>query len=138
MRSIFGKHGGNLGESGSVSYLFNPPKGYITVSRDVTDEDTLLSLALESGAEDVKTQDEFYEVYTAPGDVAHVQEMLEAGAIKTLGSEVIMTPLNTVRVEGKEAEQIIHLVERLEEHDDVQNVHANFDIPDEVLEAAAG
>ena len=137
VRSIFSKNGGNLGESGSVSYLFNPPTGLVHVSRDVTDEDTVIAVALEAGAQDVQTVDEYYEVFCGPGEVGRVKESLEAAGIKTVSAEVTMIPLNTVRVEGKEAEQVIRLVERLEDHDDVQKVHANFDIPDEVLESAA-
>jgi YebC/PmpR family DNA-binding regulatory protein len=137
VRSIFNKNGGHLGESGSVAYVFNPPQGLITISSSVTDEDTLLTVALDAGAEDVKTVEDTFEVYTAPGDLAKVVEALETAGIKPLSSEIVMAPINTVRVEGKEAQQLLRLVESLEDHDDVQNVHANFDIPDEVLESAA-
>lgn len=137
IRSIFSKNGGRLGESGSVAWMFNPPQGLITISRDVTDEDSLLAAALEAGAEDVKTAEEVYEVYTAPGDLAKVVEELEANGIKTLSSEITITPNNTVRVEGKEAQQVLRLMELLEDHDDVQAVHSNFDIPDEILESVA-
>ena len=137
VRSIFSKNGGRLGESGSVAYLFSAPTGQVMVARDGTDEDTLISLALDAGAEDVKTHDEYFEVLCGPGEVSRISETLEAGGIKPASAEVTMIPVNTVRVEGKDAEQVIRLVERLEEHDDVQKVHANFDIPDEVLESAA-
>lgn len=137
VRSIFNKNGGRLGESGSVSYLFSAQTGLVTVSRDVTDEDSLLAVALDAGAEDVKTQEEYFEVFSGPGDVSRISESLEAAGIKTTSAEVTMIPVNTVRVEGKDAEQVIRLVEKLEDHDDVQKVHANFDIPDDVLESAA-
>ncbi|HXG23131.1 MAG TPA: YebC/PmpR family DNA-binding transcriptional regulator, partial [Chthonomonadales bacterium] len=114
-----------------------PPQGLITISRDVTDEDSLLAVALEAGAEDIKTTEEVYEVYTAPGDLTKVVEELEANGIKTLSSEITITPNNTVRVEGKEAQQVLRLMELLEDHDDVQAVYSNFDIPDEILESAA-
>jgi YebC/PmpR family DNA-binding regulatory protein len=137
LRNIFNKNGGRLGENGSVAWMFDAPKGLVMVSDTVTDEDTLISVALESGAEDVKKVDEGFEVYTSPGDLGRVVETLEAAGIKTLSSEVTMQPNNVVRVEGKDAQQTLRLMDLLEDHDDVQNVHANFDIPDEVLESAA-
>ncbi len=138
IRNIFNKNGGRLGESGSVAYLFGPPAGVITVSKDVTDEDGLIAVALDAGAEDVKSDEaDTFEVYTSPGDLGRVVEALEGAGIKTLGSEITRIPQNSVRVEGKEAQQVLRLLEMLEEHDDVQKVHANFDIPDEVLESAA-
>lgn len=137
VRSIFTKNGGHLGENGSVSWMFGPPVGVISVSKDVTDEDTLLSVALESGAEDAKTLDDVFEVVVAPGDMAAVMDALQAAGIKPLSSDVTRVPGTTVRVEGKEAQQVLRLLDQLEEHDDVQNVFANFDIPDEVLESAA-
>lgn len=137
IRSIFSKNGGRLGENGSVSWMFNPPQGLIVVSNTVTDEDTLLGVALEAGAEDVRTVEDTFEVYVAPGDLMKVVEALEAAGIKALSAEITMVPNNTVRVEGKEAQQVLKLMDLLEEHDDVQRVYANFDIPDEVLETAA-
>lgn len=137
LRSIFGKNGGRLGESGTVAWKFDPPKGIILVSNTVTDEDTLISVALDAGAEDVKLVDDVFEVVTSPGEMVKVTEALEAAGIKALSAEIAILPNDTVRVEGKEAQQTLRLVEMLEDHDDVQNVHANFDIPDEELEAAA-
>lgn len=136
LRSIFNKNGGRLGESGSVAWMFEPPKGMIAVSKDVTDEDRLIEVALEGGAEDVKTEGDLYEVVTSPGDMGRVLEALEAAGIKAESSGIELIPTNTVKVEGKEAQQTLRLMDQLEEHDDVQNVHANFDIPDEVLESA--
>jgi YebC/PmpR family DNA-binding regulatory protein len=137
VRNIFNKNGGRLGESGSVAWMFNAPQGLVTVSKDVTDEDSLIGVALEAGAEDVKTTEDSFEIYTSPGDVAKVVDALSAAGISTLASEITIIPNNTVKVEGKEAQQTLRLMEQLEDHDDVQNVHANFDIPDEVLESAA-
>jgi len=137
IRNIFSKNGGRLGESGSVSYLFNPPVAIVTVSSTVTDEDSLIAVALDAGADDVRTEEDVFEVYASPGDLGRVVEALESAGIKTLSSEITMTPASTTRVEGKEAQQVLRLMDLLEEHDDVQNVHANFDIPDEVLEIAA-
>ncbi len=135
IRNIFNKHGGRLGESGSVSYLFNAPMGLISVSKTVTDEDTLIGIALEAGAEDVQEVDDTFEVSVSPGDLGRVIEALNSAGMKQLSSEITMTPISTSRVEGKEAQQVLKLLDLLEDHDDVQNVHANFDIPDEVLES---
>jgi YebC/PmpR family DNA-binding regulatory protein len=137
IRNILSKHGGRLGENGSVSWMFHPPQGLITVSRDVTDEDTLIMAALEAGAEDVKATDDTFEVYTSPGDLSGVVEALEVAGIKTISSQVTMVPNTTVKLEGKDAQQMLRMLDILEDHDDIQNVYANFDIPDEVLEAAA-
>lgn len=137
LRNIFNKNGGRLGESGSVAWMFDAPQGVILVSKDVTDEDTLISIALEAGAEDVKAGDDVFEVYTSRGDLGKIVVALEAAGIKSLSSEITMTPNNVVKVEGKEAQLTLRLMDQLEDHDDVQNVHANFDIPDDVLESAA-
>ena len=134
VRNIFNKHGGRLGESGSVAWMFNAPQGLILVSKDV-DEDTLFSVALDGGAEDVKTTDEVYEVYTDRNDLAKVVEALEAAKIKPLSSDITMVPNNMVKLEAKDAQLTLKMIDLLEDHDDVQSVHANFDIPDEVLEA---
>lgn len=137
IRSIFSKHGGRLGESGSVAWMFNPPQGMITIERSAIDEDTLIAAALDAGAEDVKMQEDTYEVFTAPGDLAKVQEALEQAGISLLSAEVVMIPNNTVKIDGKEAQLLLKMLDLLEDHDDVQKVHANFDIPEEVLESAA-
>ncbi|MEP6755557.1 MAG: YebC/PmpR family DNA-binding transcriptional regulator [Chthonomonadales bacterium] len=135
IRNIFNKNGGRLGESGSVAWMFNAPQGLITVSTDVTDEDTLISLALEAGAEDVKQSDEVFEVFTDRNEMPTVVEALNTGGIKVMSSEVTMVPNNIVKLEAKDAALTLRLLDLLEDHDDVQSVHANFDIPDDVLEA---
>jgi len=138
IRSILTKHGGRLAESGAVSYLFSPPTGLITVPKDATDEDTLIAVALEAGADDVKLGDDVFNVTTEPGNLGTVQAALQKASIAILSAEVTRIPATTVRVEGKEAQQVLRLMDLLEDLDDVQTVHANFDIPDEVLETAAG
>jgi YebC/PmpR family DNA-binding regulatory protein len=135
IRSIFNKHGGRMGESGSVAYRFRPV-GIITIAKSSVDEDKLYESAIEAGAEDVRGDDENYEVITQPEDFAPVRQAIETAGIAIANAEYTMEPADTVHLEGKEATQMMSLMERLEEDDDVQNVHANFDIPDEVLEAA--
>jgi YebC/PmpR family DNA-binding regulatory protein len=135
VRSILNKNGGRLAESGAVSYLFGPPQGLITIARDGVDEDTVLAAALDAGAEDVKTTDDGYEVYTSPGELGSVADALREAGLNVESSDITRIPTTTVRVEGKEAQQVLRLLELLEEHDDIQQVHANFDIPDEEFEA---
>jgi YebC/PmpR family DNA-binding regulatory protein len=136
VRSYFTKTGGRLGESGSVAYLFTA-KGVILIDSDVTNEDALMEVAIEAGAEDVQTtEDGGFEITTAPGDLIPVQQALESAGIKYVSAEQSMIPLSTVAVSGKEAHQVLRLLDLLEEHDDVQNVYANFDISEEDLEAA--
>jgi YebC/PmpR family DNA-binding regulatory protein len=137
IRSIFTKNGGRLGDNGSVSWMFSAPQGLIEVPREGAAEDALLEVALDAGADDVKTSDETYEVYASPGDMPKVVDALAEAGFKVQSSEITMIPNNSVRVEGKEAQQMLRLLDLLEEHDDVQQVHANFDIPDEDLETAS-
>ncbi len=135
IRNIFNKNGGRLGESGSVAWMFNAPQGLIVVAKDSVDEDTLIAAALEAGAEDVKTSDEVYEIYTDRNELAQVMEGLTAAKINTLSSDVTMVPNNVVKLEGKDALLTIKLIDMLEDNDDVQSVHANFDISDEIFDA---
>jgi len=131
MRSIFRAHGGNLGENGCVGYLFDP-KGVILVSRETVDEDTVMMAALDAGAEDVISEDEeYFEVTTEPADVYKIRESMETAGLTIEEAEVRMIPQNTVAVTGKDAQQVIKLIDALEENDDVQNVYSNADIPDE-------
>lgn len=134
VRSIFNKAGGNLGENGSVAWMFEGPLGVVTVPLTATDEDTLIGIALDAGAEDVKTGEDAYEVMTSSGDLGRVSEAITAAGIEVSSAEVTLIPKTTVKLEGKEAQQILRLVGLLEDHDDIQQVHSNFDIPDEVLE----
>lgn len=133
IRSIFRNHGGNLGETGCVGYLFDH-KGIILVSTSAGDEDTIMMAALDAGAEDMKTDDEeMYEIITSPGEVYHVREALEKAGIKVEEAEERMVPQNTVTVTGKDAQQVMKLIDALEENDDVQNVYTNVDIPEEEM-----
>jgi len=137
VRSTFRANGGNLGENGCVGYLFDQ-KGIIIVNKDAGDEDTVMMAALDAGAEDVNADDEeVYEIYTAPGDVYTVKEALEAAGIASAEAEVRMVPQNTVAVTGKEAQQVMKLIDTLEENDDVQNVYSNVDISDEEMASMA-
>lgn len=135
LRSIFSKCGGRMADSGSVAWSFDS-KGVIVVPKDGTTEDEVMEAAIEAGAEDVRTEEDTFEVITAPGDMQAVREALEAASLKVERAEVTMLPQTTVAVSGKQAEQTLRLMEMLEDNDDVQNVYSNFDIPDEELAAA--
>jgi YebC/PmpR family DNA-binding regulatory protein len=137
IRKAFAKYGGNLGESGCVAWMFDK-KGLIQVEAATVDEDRLLSVALEAGAEDVRRSDDTFEIITAPKDLERVKESLAKENIAITDGEVTMLPQNTIRLEGKQAQQILQLMETLEEHDDVQNVYANFDIPEEIMATVTG
>jgi YebC/PmpR family DNA-binding regulatory protein len=132
IRKIFSKNGGNLGESGCVAWMFQK-KGLIVVDKDKVDEDELFTIALEAGAEDVRPADAMYEVITLVEDFEPVKQAITTKGIEPSSSEVSLLPQTTVRLEGSQARQLLKLMDELEEHDDVQNVYANFDIPDEVM-----
>ncbi len=137
IRHVLGKLGGNLGEAGCVSWMFQK-KGYIVVSRAKADEEKLMGLALDAGAEDMQSEDDNFVVTTAPGDFEAVKKALEDAGIAPEVAEVTMIPQTYVRLEGeKEAGQMMRLMEAIEDNDDVQNVYANFDIPDEVMDAVS-
>ena len=133
IRYILSKHSGNMGEAGCVSWVFNK-KGYIVVERVQADEEKLMGLVLEAGAEDLRTDEKNFEVITSPDDFEKVKKVLEGNKIPFTLAEVTMVPQNYVKLDGKDAEQMLKLMEALEDHDDVQKVHANFDIPDEVIQ----
>ncbi len=132
VRHIFSKCNGNLGESGSVAWMFER-KGEITVRQGERTEDDLLELALEAGADDLVVEDGVALITCAPESLDAVRKGLEAAGLEIESAELVMSAQNTVKVEGKQAEQMIKLMERLEDHDDVQNVYSNFDIDPEVL-----
>jgi len=136
IRYIFSKNGGSLGEKGCVSWMFNS-KGFIVIDKDKADEDELIMIALEAGAEDVQSKDDSFEIITAPQDFGSVKDAIQEVEIEMTLAEVSMVPQTTVKLDGKEALQLLKLMESLEEHDDVQNVYANFDIPDDIIEQAA-
>ncbi|HEX9758248.1 MAG TPA: YebC/PmpR family DNA-binding transcriptional regulator [Nitrospiria bacterium] len=136
IRQLMGKNGGNLGEAGCVSWMFEK-KGYIVVEHEKIDEDRLMGMVLEAGAEDMKTEGNQYEIFTFLKDFEGVKGVLEKESIEMVLSEITAIPQTHIKLEGKEAEQMLRLMEALENHDDVQNVYANFDIPDDVIEKAA-
>jgi len=132
VRSIFSKCNGNMGESGCVSWIFDK-KGLIVFSGD-TDFDKLFEAALEAGAEDVADEEDQIEVMTDPANFIEVRESLEKAGFKYESAEVTMIPQTMVKLEGKQAESMLKLMDRLEDNDDVQNVYANFDISQEEME----
>lgn len=135
VRHYFSKSGGNLGESGCVGWMFDK-KGVIVVDKETIDEEELLTLALDAGAEDVVEEDSSFQVVTAPEELNEVAEKLAKADLKYVEASVTMVSKNTVEVaDEKSARSLLRLLENLEDHDDVQKVHANFDIPDELMEA---
>ena len=133
VRHFFTKHGGNLGSPNSVAWMFTK-KGIITVDKGQVDEDRLIELALDAGAEDVTAGDEVFEIVTPPEDFEAMRETLEKASVTLASAEVTMVPQNTVTLSGKEAEQTLKLLDALQELDDVQSVSANFDIAQEEME----
>jgi transcriptional/translational regulatory protein YebC/TACO1 len=119
--------GGNIGSQNSVSWMFEK-KGQIVIAAKGLDEDSFMEAVLDAGGEDMRREDEHYIVTTAPSDFHAVKSALQAKKIEVVESELVMLPKTTVKVEGKEAESLLKLVEALEELDDVQKVWANFDI----------
>ncbi|MEE8303144.1 MAG: YebC/PmpR family DNA-binding transcriptional regulator [Candidatus Tectomicrobia bacterium] len=134
IRHLFAKHGGNLGENGCVAWMFDR-LGLITIEVDQVEEDELLEVVLEAGGDDVTVEDEIYEIRTTPEAFEDVRAALEAHGLTCGMAEITMMPQNTVMIEGKQAEQVIRLMDALDDQDDVRNAYANFDIPDDVLAA---
>ena len=122
--------------AGSVAWIFTS-KGYILVDKTLISEDELFSVAVDAGAEDIKSSDKNYEVFTEPKNFEAVKAALETKGIKSVSSELTKIPNSTLKVTGNDAKGLLSLIEILEDHDDVQKVYANFDIPDEVLEELA-
>ena len=134
IRHFFAKSGGNLGESGCVAWMFDK-KGTLTVARDGVSEEELMDLALEAGAEDVVEEDDSFQILTAPEAFNDVVEQLEKANVKFSEATISMIAKNTIDVtEEKAARSLLKLLDNLEDHDDVQKVHANFDIPDEIMD----
>jgi YebC/PmpR family DNA-binding regulatory protein len=133
IRHIFAKSSGNLGEAGCVAWMFQK-KGYIVVEKGAVDEEQLMELALDSGADDIEEGEKEFEVVTDPGAFEGVKQALDGAGIQYLLAEVTMHPQSVVQLEGKNAEQMLRLMEQLEDQDDVQKVYANFDIPEGVME----
>lgn len=133
LRRIFEKHSGNMGAAGCVAWMFHK-RGVIAVEKTKADEDRLMEVTLEAGADDVSDAVDSYEILTAPEKFEAVKAALDAAKIERASAEVTMVPENTVSLTGKDAEQTLRLLEELEEHDDVQSVASNVDIPQEELE----
>jgi YebC/PmpR family DNA-binding regulatory protein len=136
IRRLFAKHGGNMGETGCVSWMFDN-KGLITVEKSQVDEERLMAIVLEAGAEDFREEDEIFEIVSSPEDFAAVKDRLDHEKIAVASAQVTLVPKNTVDVDAKHVEQILKLTEELEDHDDVQSVSANFNIPTELMEKAS-
>jgi len=136
IRHILTKSGGNLGETGCVSWMFSK-KGYIVVGRDKADEETLLNLVTDAGAEDMREDGSNWEIISLPGDFHRVVDCLKTANIAPAVAEVSMVPQSYVKLTGKSAQQMLRLMEELEDHEDVQHVYANFDIEEAELHALA-
>ena len=134
IRHVFEKQGGNMGSSGAVAWMFER-KGLILVDAEKISEDDLLAKALDAGATDMRRAEKAFEITTAPAEMEAVRDALQKAGVPVLEAQVTYVPQSTVRVEGKDAASVVRLIEALEELDDVQSVYANYDIPDEVLEA---
>lgn len=136
LRRIFAKKGGNIAGLGAVSWIFSK-KGLIRVDRAKAEEEHLFLLITEAGAEDFTTESDAYEIICPPDDFENVKKQLQQNGIEWDMASITFVPNNTVKVEAKQAQQLLALIEELEEHDDVQNVYSNFDIPDEILAQTA-
>jgi len=132
IRHIFSKCGGNMGENGCVAWMFDK-KGYIVVERSVIDEDAIMEVALDAGAEDVREDDSNFEVITAPEDFEAVKTAIDENNIASIDAEVTMLPQNTTDLQGKQAEQMVRLMEMLDDCEDVQKVYTNADIPEDLV-----
>jgi YebC/PmpR family DNA-binding regulatory protein len=132
IRYIFSKSGGNMGENGCVAWMFDK-MGYIAIVNKSVDEESLMEAALDAGAEDIREDNSNFEVITAPEDFEAVKAAIDSAAISYMVAEVTMLPQSTTFLKGKEAEQMVKLMEALEDCDDVQKVYTNADIPDEIV-----
>lgn len=134
VRSIFGKAGGNVGTDGCVAWMFDK-KGFISVSKEHADEETLMDLALDAGAEDIIEETDSFDIITEPEEYDAVKDAIDAAEIKYELAEITMLPQNMTKLDGKEAEQMIKFMEALDDSDDVQKFYSNADIPDEVFDS---
>ncbi|MBD3245915.1 MAG: YebC/PmpR family DNA-binding transcriptional regulator [Candidatus Omnitrophica bacterium] len=136
IRNIFSKKNGNMAGSGSVSWIFTP-KGFILIDKEKIGEEDLFAVSVDAGAEDIKSTEKNYEVYSDPKDFENVKNALQKKEIEWEDADLTMIPNSTIKLSGADAKQCLALVEALEDHDDVQKVHANFDIPEDILEKMA-
>ena len=134
VRQVFNKAGGNVGTDGCVAWMFDK-KGLIIVNKENSDEETLMELALDAGAEDIIEETESFEIICEPGDFEAVKEAIDAAEIKCEMAEITMIPQNMTKVEGKEAEQMINFMEAMDDCDDIQKFYSNADIPDEAFDS---
>jgi len=138
VRHTFAKHGGNLGATGAVAWQFDR-RGVVVVSGEGVDEEELLLVAADGGAEDIEQDGDVFQVTSAPESLSAVREAIEAAGFTVDSAELMLVPKTTVAVEDEgKARQVMRLIDALEDNDDVQDVYANFDIPERVLEAVAG
>jgi YebC/PmpR family DNA-binding regulatory protein len=135
IRHIFSKNGGNLGESGSVGWMFEK-KGYIVIGKSAKPEEELFDLAIEAGADDLRDDEDNFEIITAPENFESVLAAIKGASIEPQVAEIEMVPQNYIKLEGQDARQMLKLMEALEDHDDVQKVSANFDISEADMAAA--
>jgi YebC/PmpR family DNA-binding regulatory protein len=134
IRNLLTKNGGNLGENGCVAWIFEK-KGIITISAEKYDENTVMEIALEAGALDIKNENETWEIITEPEDFVDVRTAFSGKGIEIVMSEVMRIPTTTVKLDEKNAGKVLSLMEKLDDIDDVQNIAANFDVPDEILQS---
>jgi len=137
IRHMFGKNGGNLGETGSVGWMFHK-KGYIVIPKSAVKEDDLMGVVLEAGGDDIRDDGENWEVMTEPAAFEGVLNAIKQAKIETTMAEVSKIPQNYIKLEGNAANQMIRLIEAIEDHDDVQHVYSNFDVDQKQLEEVAG
>ena len=136
IRHMFEKHGGNFGAQGSVKFQFER-KGYFAIEKSAADEDKLMEVALEAGADDLQTDDaDVFEIYTRPESFEAVRQALEAAKIATVEGKIDMVPANYVALDEAKSKQVMRLLEVLDDHEDTQNVWSNFDVPQEMMESA--
>lgn len=134
IRHLFSKNGGNLGETGCVGWMFKKKSLFVVEKEVFSDEEALMMLALDAGAEDFKAEDDSFEITAAPEDYNAIEKMLEENGIEAAAAEISMIPDTTVKLQGKDAEKMLRLIEALEDHDDVQEVYANYDIDEELMD----
>ncbi|MBN2105456.1 YebC/PmpR family DNA-binding transcriptional regulator [bacterium] len=134
VRHLLSKHGGSLGENGCVAWMFEK-KGLIVIDKNKSEEELLMDIAIEAGAEDLTIEEDVYEIITLPDQFIAVKEALGKAKIPLASDEITMIPKTTVKIEGKAAEQVLRLMEALEENEDIQHVYSNFDIDEADLEA---
>ncbi len=137
IRHLFSKYNGNMGETGCVSWMFNK-KGFASVDKSIVDEETLYDIALEAGAEDISDQGDAFEILIAPEEIEKLRSTLDEKNIKYSQLEVQMVPQTNVTLTGKQAQQVLKLLDLLEELDDVQSISSNFDISDEEMAQMQG